>query len=63
MIEETHKRGMEFHAWLNPYRANFNIRSASIASNHITRIHPDWFLPMAIQNILIRVISKRNSMW
>ncbi|MBR7539352.1 family 10 glycosylhydrolase, partial [Mycobacterium tuberculosis] len=24
MIDETHKRGMEFHAWLNPYRANFN---------------------------------------
>jgi len=45
MIEETHKRGMEFHAWLNPYRANFNISSASIAPNHITRIHPDWFLP------------------
>ena len=44
MIEETHKRGMEFHAWLNPYRANFNISSASIAPNHITRIHPDWFL-------------------
>ncbi|MGK2861755.1 MAG: glycoside hydrolase family 10 protein [Chitinophagaceae bacterium] len=44
MIEETHKRGMEFHAWLNPYRANFNINSASISSNHITRIHPDWFL-------------------
>ena len=21
MIEETHKRGMEFHAWCNPYRA------------------------------------------
>ena len=20
MIEETHKRGMEFHAWFNPYR-------------------------------------------
>lgn len=44
MIEETHKRGMEFHAWLNPYRANFNIRSASIARNHITRTHPQWFL-------------------
>ena len=44
MIEETHKRGMEFHAWLNPYRANFNIRAASIASNHITKIHPEWFL-------------------
>lgn len=44
MIEESHKRGMEFHAWLNPYRANFNINSASIAPNHITRIHPEWFL-------------------
>jgi uncharacterized lipoprotein YddW (UPF0748 family) len=22
MVEETHKRGMEFHAWLNPYRVS-----------------------------------------
>lgn len=44
MITETHKRGMEFHAWMNPYRAVFNIGSSSIASTHITRIHPKWFL-------------------
>jgi uncharacterized lipoprotein YddW (UPF0748 family) len=44
MIEEAHKRGMEFHAWCNPYRANFNIGSASIAPDHITRVHPEWFL-------------------
>ena len=44
MIEETHKRGMEFHAWLNPYRAVHNIVSSSVAANHITRIHPEWFL-------------------
>lgn len=44
MIEEAHKRGLEFHAWLNPYRANFNIKSASIARDHITRRHPNWFL-------------------
>ena len=25
MIEEAHARGMEFHAWLNPYRATFNL--------------------------------------
>ncbi len=25
MIKETHKRGMEFHAWCNPYRAVFQI--------------------------------------
>ncbi|MGN6293690.1 MAG: glycoside hydrolase family 10 protein [Chitinophagaceae bacterium] len=44
MIEEAHKRGMEFHAWLNPYRANFNIRTASISPDHVTRKHPEWFL-------------------
>ncbi|WP_298411780.1 family 10 glycosylhydrolase [Hydrotalea sp.] len=44
MIEETHKRGMEFHAWLNPYRAVFNIHNASISSSHITKIHPEWFV-------------------
>ena len=44
MIEETHKRGMEFHAWCNPYRADFKIGESSIAPAHITRIHPEWFL-------------------
>ncbi len=44
MIAETHKRGMEFHAWMNPYRAVFNINRSSIADTHITRIHPEWFL-------------------
>ncbi|HEX3168112.1 MAG TPA: family 10 glycosylhydrolase [Chitinophagaceae bacterium] len=44
MIKETHKRGMEFHAWCNPYRADFKIGASSIAPNHVTRIHPEWFL-------------------
>jgi uncharacterized lipoprotein YddW (UPF0748 family) len=44
MIEETHKRGMEFHAWCNPYRAQFNLAKSSIAPTHITRMRPDWFL-------------------
>lgn len=44
MIDETHKRGMEFHAWCNPYRADFQIGKSSIAANHITRVHPEWFL-------------------
>jgi uncharacterized lipoprotein YddW (UPF0748 family) len=44
MITETHKRGMEFHAWLNPYRAVFNAGSSSISKLHITRLHPEWFL-------------------
>jgi len=44
MLTETHKRGMEFHAWLNPYRAMFNINTSSIAATHVTKLHPDWFL-------------------
>lgn len=44
MIAETHKRGMEFHAWMNPYRAVFNINKSSVADTHITKIHPEWFL-------------------
>jgi len=44
MIEETHKRGMEFHAWLNPYRAVFNVKTSSVSPNHITRLFPQWFV-------------------
>ena len=44
MIEETHKRGMEFHAWINPYRAVFNVLKSSVAANHVTNQHPEWFL-------------------
>lgn len=44
MISETHLRGMEFHAWLNPYRAIQDIRKYHAASNSITLLHPEWFL-------------------
>lgn len=44
MITETHKRGMEFHAWLNPYRAVFDMLRSSISPSHLTKTHPEWFL-------------------
>lgn len=44
MIDETKKRGMAFHAWANPYRADWKIGATSIAPNHITRLKPHWFL-------------------
>lgn len=44
MIEETHRRGMEFHAWINPYRAVKTIGKSSVAADHVTRQHPDWFV-------------------
>lgn len=44
MITETHKRGMAFHAWLNPYRAEYNPALSATSPTHITRLHPDWFI-------------------
>ncbi|MDF1612208.1 family 10 glycosylhydrolase [Stygiobacter electus] len=42
-IQEAHKRGIELHAWLNPYRA----RQASTYTrdaNHISNTKPDWIM-------------------
>ncbi len=44
MLTETHKRGLEFHAWINPYRAVFKNNISTIAATHITKLHSDWFL-------------------
>lgn len=44
MITETHKRGIEFHAWVNPYRAVNNIFNSSVSEQHVTKTHPDWFI-------------------
>lgn len=44
MIEEAHKRGMELHAWFNPYRAVFNASRNNVAPTHISRLYPQWFL-------------------
>lgn len=38
-IEEAHKRGMEFHAWLNPYRISTNA-SEVLPESHIARREP-----------------------
>jgi uncharacterized lipoprotein YddW (UPF0748 family) len=43
-IEEAHKRGMELHAWFNPYRAERSVGNYTIAANHVTVQHPDWVL-------------------
>ena len=44
MIAEAHERKMDFHAWINPYRAQFNIKGNALSETHITNIHPEWFL-------------------
>lgn len=44
MIEETHKRGMEFHAWLNPYRATMSLDLDKLSNQHQLKKNPDWFV-------------------
>jgi len=42
-IKESHMRGMELHAWINPYRADRG-SSYTKAASHVTNAHPEWLL-------------------
>ncbi len=46
MIEECHKRGMEMHAWLNPYRATTSANE-KLPAGHIYHRHPERFVKYA----------------
>lgn len=51
MVGQCHKRGMELHAWINPYRAK-TAGTARLASTHVAVQHPDNVFPYAGQLIL-----------
>ncbi len=44
IISEAHKRNLEIHAWLNPFRAWMDTSSLPTDKNHIINKQPDWFL-------------------
>ena len=44
MIEETHRQGMEFHAWMNPYRATMTVDSFNLAEENLFFKHRDWLV-------------------
>ena len=44
MIEEVHKRNMEFHAWFNPFRALMDCRVNPNPPKHVTRSHTNWII-------------------
>ena len=44
VLSEAHKRHMEVHAWLNPFRVNIpSMTTEDLAEDHIMRRHPEWF--------------------
>ena len=72
-IEQAHARGLELHAWLNPYRARHPADTSPRAASHVSRRRPnlvrrygpfDWMDPgeAAVQEqslAVIRDIVKR----
>lgn len=51
MIEQCHERGMELHAWINPFRAKTK-GTTMLANNHIAMTHPDKVFSYGSQLIL-----------
>lgn len=40
-VEQCHRRGLELHAWFNPYRALHPAYEGPVAPNHISQTRPD----------------------
>lgn len=56
-IEEAHKRGIELHAWVNPYRITKKAASEpnptinSLYKTHPARLHADWVIKYSDNNL------------
>ncbi len=66
-VAEAHQRGLELHAWFNPYRALHPSSKVPLSPNHISRTHPElvreygeflWLDPgeRAVQDYSLRVV-------
>jgi len=44
-VDEAHKRGMELHVWLNPYRAH-HIEGGEVSEFSVVKEHPDWVVKL-----------------
>ncbi|WP_069467551.1 glycoside hydrolase family 10 protein, partial [Actinacidiphila rubida] len=44
-VEEAHRRGLELHAWFNPYRVSLSTDTSKLVPTHPARLHPEWIVP------------------
>src|SRR5438094_452513 len=44
-VKEAHARGLELHAWFNPYRARTPSATSPIPANHLIKRRPDLAKP------------------
>jgi uncharacterized lipoprotein YddW (UPF0748 family) len=45
LVDEAHRRGIEVHAWLNPYRANLAPNWDGLARNHMAVVYRQYAYP------------------
>ncbi|MEI8158106.1 MAG: family 10 glycosylhydrolase [Burkholderiales bacterium] len=48
-IEQAHARGLELHAWFNPFRARLSQSASKPAANHLSQTQPAWVKPYGEQ--------------
>ncbi|MFJ7209532.1 glycoside hydrolase family 10 protein [Streptomyces sp. NPDC098789] len=44
-VARAHERGLELHAWFNPYRVANHTNVSLLIPEHPARLHPDWVVP------------------
>ncbi|MFE6778200.1 glycoside hydrolase family 10 protein [Streptomyces sp. NPDC057702] len=44
-VREAHRRGLELHAWCNPYRVAHHTDPSRLVATHPARVHPEWVVP------------------
>lgn len=44
-VREAHRRGLELHAWCNPYRVANHADPGRLTADHPARRHPEWIVP------------------
>ncbi|WP_436963746.1 glycoside hydrolase family 10 protein [Streptomyces sp. SudanB148_2056] len=44
-VAEAHARGLELHAWFNPYRVALHTDPTRLAASHPARRNPGWVIP------------------
>ncbi|WP_051720494.1 glycoside hydrolase family 10 protein [Streptomyces sp. NRRL F-2799] len=44
-VREAHARGLELHAWFNPYRVANHTDPGRLTPDHPARLHPAWVVP------------------
>ncbi len=66
--DEAHKRGLELHVWLNPYRAKHPSSKSETSADHVSKKHPEmvveygnhlWMDPglKAVQDYSLSVVN------